>query len=32
MIPPGLVQDRQNAVSEQAMTNRPKALPELSGN
>jgi len=32
MIPPGPVQDRQNAVTAQAMTNRVRASPELSGN
>jgi hypothetical protein len=32
MVPPGLVQDRQNAVTAQAMTNCTQALPELSGN
>jgi hypothetical protein len=32
MVPPGLVQDRQNAVTAQAMTNRAHVSPELSGN
>jgi hypothetical protein len=32
MFSPGLVQDRQNAATAQAMTNRAEGPPGLSGN
>ena len=31
MVPPCVVQDRENAVTAQAMTDRAPALPDLSG-
>ncbi len=29
MVPPGLLQDRENAATAQAMTNRTQSLPKI---